>query len=182
MACRLVGAKPLSEPMLEYIVTWTPVASFTMEVNSRLAKRPLKTNGRWANLELTSLVKEATGNKLKWNLNKNLYIFIQQNAFEDVVWKMVVILYRLQTVNLCWQKKMPGTARVGGRRQSTSGWRQLTSFICTQLRHFLAGPYVDFAARSRYLREGWVITSHSLLWGVITYPCLRYLFLAPKSS
>ena len=38
----------------------TPVASFTKEVNPRLAKRPLKTNGRLANRWLTSLVKEAT--------------------------------------------------------------------------------------------------------------------------
>ena len=40
---------------------WPPVtvASFTKEVNPRLAKRPLKTNGRLANRELTSLVKEA---------------------------------------------------------------------------------------------------------------------------
>ena len=37
-----------------------PVASFTKEVNLRLAKRPLKTNGRLANHGLTSLVKEAT--------------------------------------------------------------------------------------------------------------------------
>ena len=36
------------------------VAFFTEEVNPRLAKRPLKTNERIANLELTSLVKEAT--------------------------------------------------------------------------------------------------------------------------
>ena len=36
------------------------VASFTKEVNPRLAKRPLKTNGRSANRGLTSLVKEAT--------------------------------------------------------------------------------------------------------------------------
>ena len=33
------------------------VASFTNKVNPRLAKRPLKTNGRLVNLELTSLVK-----------------------------------------------------------------------------------------------------------------------------
>ena len=39
----------------------SPVASFTKEVNLRLAKRPLKTNGRLANRRLTSLVKEATG-------------------------------------------------------------------------------------------------------------------------
>ena len=38
----------------------TPVASFTKEVNLRLAKRPLKTNGRFANRGLTSSVKEAT--------------------------------------------------------------------------------------------------------------------------
>ena len=43
----------------------TPVASFTKEVNPRLAKRPLKTNGRLANLGLTTLVKEATGGRFK---------------------------------------------------------------------------------------------------------------------
>ena len=42
-------------------IEMTPVASFTKEVNRRLAKRPLKTNGRLANFGLTSLVKEATG-------------------------------------------------------------------------------------------------------------------------
>ena len=31
-----------------------------MEVNSRFAKRPVKTNGRFANRELNSLVKEAS--------------------------------------------------------------------------------------------------------------------------
>ena len=36
------------------------MASFTKEVNPRLAKRPLKTNGRLANRELTSLAKAAT--------------------------------------------------------------------------------------------------------------------------
>ena len=41
-----------------------PVASFTKEVDLRLAKRPLKTNGRLANRGLTSLVKEATGVQL----------------------------------------------------------------------------------------------------------------------
>ena len=37
------------------------MAPFTTEFNPRLAKRPLKTNGRLANRGLTSLVKEATG-------------------------------------------------------------------------------------------------------------------------
>ena len=38
-----------------------PVISVPKEVNSRLAKRPLVSNGRLANRGLTSLVKEATG-------------------------------------------------------------------------------------------------------------------------
>ena len=39
------------------------------------------------------------GNKLQWNSNRNQFIFIQENAFENVVWKMVVILSRSQCVN-----------------------------------------------------------------------------------
>ena len=39
----------------------TPMASFTKEVDWRLAKCPLVFNGHLANRQLTSLVKEATG-------------------------------------------------------------------------------------------------------------------------
>ena len=38
-------------------------------------------------------------NKFQWNLNQNSYIFIQENAFENVVWKMAAILSRPQSVN-----------------------------------------------------------------------------------
>ena len=51
MACRLVGAEPLSEPMLEY--------------------------GYWT-----------LRNKFQWNLNRNQYIFIHENACKSVVCKM----------------------------------------------------------------------------------------------
>ena len=61
MACRLVGAKPLSEPMLEYF-NWT------------------------------------LRNKFEWNLNRNSHIFIQENAFENVVSNMVTILPRPRCV------------------------------------------------------------------------------------
>ena len=61
MACRLDGAKPFSEPMLEY---------------------------NWLDLwEQTS------------NINRNLYIFIQENGCEDVVWKMAPILSRSRCIN-----------------------------------------------------------------------------------
>ena len=40
-------------------------------------------------------------NKRQWNPNQNLYIFIQENGFENVVWKMAAILSRPQCV--IWQ-------------------------------------------------------------------------------
>ena len=45
-----------------------------------------------------NIVNLTLGNKLQWNLNRSLYIFIQENAFESVVWKMVAILSRPQCV------------------------------------------------------------------------------------
>ena len=39
-------------------------------------------------------------NKLQWNLNRNSYIFGQENAFENVVSKMVAILSRPLCVKL----------------------------------------------------------------------------------
>ena len=41
-----------------------------------------------------NIVNWTLGNKFQWNLNWNLYIFIQENAFDNVVWKMAAILSR----------------------------------------------------------------------------------------
>ena len=54
-----------------------PVASFTIEANLVLAnyiyKCPLNANGRLANLELTSVVKEATGTRdVKCHMNQSI--------------------------------------------------------------------------------------------------------------
>ena len=38
--------------------------------------------------------------KLLWNLNQNTKLFIHKNAFENVVWEMVAILFRGRWVNL----------------------------------------------------------------------------------
>ena len=58
------------------------VASSTKDVNPRLAKRLLKTNGRLANLELSSLVKEATGNGLIIvSHNVHMKLCIQQELY-----------------------------------------------------------------------------------------------------
>ena len=39
-------------------------------------------------------------NKLQFNVNQNSYTFIQENAFENVVWKMATILSRPQCVKI----------------------------------------------------------------------------------
>ena len=59
MACRLVGAKPFSEPMLKLYYH----------------------------------------EQISLNIIRNSYIFIHENAFENVVCEMVVILPQRQNVN-----------------------------------------------------------------------------------
>ena len=39
-------------------------------------------------------------NKLQWNVNQNSYIFIQENTFKNVVWKIAAILSQPQCVNM----------------------------------------------------------------------------------
>ena len=45
-------------------------------------------------------------NKLQWNLNRNSHIFIQENAFENVVCEMAAILSRPR----CWRFSRPAMA------------------------------------------------------------------------
>ena len=47
-----------------------------------------------------NIVNSNLRNKLQWNRKRNLYIFIQENAFENVVWKMAAILSRHQCVDV----------------------------------------------------------------------------------
>ena len=42
------------------------------------------------------------GSKLQWNCNRYSYIFIQENAFENVVCEMASILSRSQCVKMFW--------------------------------------------------------------------------------
>ena len=49
------------------------------------------------------LVNWTIRNTFQWNFNRNPHIFIQENAAENVVWKMAGILSRLQCVK--WQNE-----------------------------------------------------------------------------
>ena len=52
----------------------------------------------WSNAGIL-LIWTLIRNKYQWNLKRNWCIFIQANAFENVVWKMAAILSRPQCVN-----------------------------------------------------------------------------------
>ena len=53
----------------------------------------LVTPGHYLN-QCWVIVNHTKRNKLQWNFKQNFYIFIQENAFEDVVCEMVAILAR----------------------------------------------------------------------------------------
>ena len=46
-----------------------------------------------------NIVNWILGNKLQWNFNQNLHIFIQENVFHNVVCEMAAILSKPQCVN-----------------------------------------------------------------------------------
>ena len=50
---------------------------------------------------IASIINWTPRNKLQWNFNRNSYIFIQENAHENVVCKMASILSRPQCVKPC---------------------------------------------------------------------------------
>ena len=60
----------------------------------------------WTNVGILLTGPLQCRNKLQWNVNRNSYIFIQENPFENVVWKMAAILSWPQCVNMpgrmCW--------------------------------------------------------------------------------
>ena len=71
MAWCLVGAKSLFEPMMEYF-QFDP----------------------WWNI-----VNSTPRNTFQWNINRKSYIFIQENVFENIDWKMAAISSWPQCVN-----------------------------------------------------------------------------------
>ena len=46
-------------------------------------------------------------NKLQWNFKRNSNIFIQENPFENIIWKMASILSRTQCVTVYWDVNGP---------------------------------------------------------------------------
>ena len=60
-------------------------------------------------------------NKLQWNLNRNTYIFIQENTFENVIWKTTAILSRPECVNVTLYSKLPWLQRASNVAKAFMG-------------------------------------------------------------
>ena len=73
------------------------------------------------------------GNKLQWNRNRNLSIFIQENAFENVVWKMAAILSRPQCVNSCHMTWYLCLIIYSGQPQKCYKFQNLVMYLLSSL-------------------------------------------------
>ena len=85
MAWRRPGDKPLSEPMMVSIPTHICVTP-PQWVKPQKGLAGWQTSGRSKRKTFFLTI-----NKLQWNINRNEHTFIQENAFENVVWKMAAI-------------------------------------------------------------------------------------------
>ena len=70
-------------------------------------------------------------NKLKWNLNRNANIFIQENSFESVVCETATILSRPQCVNIIFYNY--ATNRTSADNKFNIGWKHFGQY-CFQIR------------------------------------------------
>ena len=170
MAWRRLGDKPLSEPMLVRLPThicvtrpqWvklpqpivdavaspcsdsdeTIVGSFTKKINPRLVKCPLIFNGRIANLEVTSFVKEATGvcgeiNKIPIYWNDFLRVIEITNIGDCLIGNLISDPFRFRffiisiiaAVVVIMTMICGGIARSGGYWKSAQWWFTLQSFL-----------------------------------------------------
>ena len=118
MAYRLIGTKPLPEPM---VVQWNPSGEarnvslklqnlvhfhapfftnhiyFTPHDRPPLLKGPILSGLYWG--VPLYIFNWTLRNKFQWNFNQNSYIFIQENAFVNVVCETAAILSRPQCVD-----------------------------------------------------------------------------------
>ena len=102
-----VGNSPVpGEFPAQRLVTQSFDVFFDLRLNQRLSKQSW---GWWFKMlpcplwrhcnECWIIVNWNLENKLQWNIKRNWYIFIQENAFENVVCKMAATLFWPQCVN-----------------------------------------------------------------------------------
>ena len=93
-----------------------------------------------------NIVNWTLGNNLQWNLNQNLFIFIQKNAFEYVIWKTAAILSLPQCVNNHQWRYLSLMEIVWDTKSCTNDFMLLSSFcrpFAIVETYFIAGEKVS---------------------------------------
>ena len=111
-------------------------------------------------------------NKLQWNFNQNIRLFIHKNVFENAFCEMGVILFRGR-----WVKPYDTIWSVCYDPPCCSGVILLidpNQVPCTLLMN-----WIERLGCQKKGNGSWISNYiHNILWHVITYPCPRYLLLA----
>ena len=71
-------------------VPWEDKPKYNKQSNKLQTSGPLA-GAKPLSESMLEIVNWTLGNKFQWNLNQNLFIFIQESAFENVIWKMAAI-------------------------------------------------------------------------------------------
>ena len=95
-------------------------------------------------------------NKLQWNFDKNLYIFIQENAFENVVCKNCGHLVLASYVNSCLYAKSSPFGQLYGPRCPLSSKRpiNLISLSLSPFGQWLQN-YKQYIFTCDFINEKW---------------------------
>ena len=112
---------------------------------SRSGKSHLTNWGRLTPLNQCRNIDNANiRNTFQWDHYQNSYIFIQEIAFENVVYKMVLISSRPHFVNLIWMRKprWPGGRNVSCQRgcHDSDDYADVLSVNQDTATHFKTGP------------------------------------------
>ena len=84
-----------------------------------------------------NIVNWTHGYELHWNFNRDLYIFISENVFQNVVCKMTSISSRPLWVR-AWHEIHPIRCAIWGRADSRFGSNQWeTALLCSNVSHWL---------------------------------------------
>ena len=83
-------------------------------------------------------------NKLQWNINQNSYSFIQENAFENVVWKIAAILASMSWV-CAGRRCVVWNAWIPNWELHTGGGREQLWYTCNRLGNLYAWVKICYA-------------------------------------
>ena len=90
-------------------------------------------------------------NKLQWNFKRNSYIFIQENAFENVVWKMAAICLGLNVLSQLAKWACPRGPPENLQR--TIWWRSDYAWHCGTLINKLCLSYILYNVCGKTMQD-----------------------------